>query len=414
MQAVIISCGTELVTGQCMDTNSAWIAAQLTPLGIDVQRHITLGDDVNSLSNAVRESLTGVEITVMTGGLGPTLDDITRDALAFALDSRLEENTDALTQIRLFFNRWQRPMPDSNLRQTMIPKGCDVIPNPRGTAPGILFRRGNRVLAALPGVPAEMRAMFTASVLPLVSAQTGQGRTTSARLLCFGISEARLGETLADLMARGRNPQVGTTASEAVLSVRILSTAADHAESAQKMAADLTEIRHRLGNLIFGEGDETLESAVAKLLTASRRTLATAESCTGGLLAKRITDVPGSSAYFLRGYVTYSNEAKCDMLNIPVEEIARHGAVSEPIAAAMASRARAVSGADFALSITGIAGPAGGNLPEKPVGLVYIGLAGESGVRVEKFLMGEHLTRREIRDRSCKSAMNLLRLELLV
>ena len=413
MDAVIISCGTELTTGQCVDTNSAWLSAQLTPVGVHVVEHVTVSDDVDDLVSVIRRAFHAVNLVIITGGLGPTQDDVTREAIAAALEVPLEDNTEALMQIRAFFERWQRPMPESNRRQAMIPRGCEVIPNPRGTAPGIRLVQGDRSLYAFPGIPAEMQVMFNATVLPELRAVTGRATIEAARLLCFGISEAKLGEMLADLMERGRNPSVGTTASQAVLSVRVLAEGASPEEARELFRADADEIRRRLGTTAFGEGDDTLEAVVARLLLEQHKTISTTESCTGGLLAKRLTDIPGSSAYFLRGYVPYTDAAKVELVGVPAELILQHGAVSERVAEAMAIGCRRATRSDYALSITGIAGPSGGSPPEKPVGLVFISLAHSAGVETLRVFCGEHLTRVEIRDRSCKTALNLLRLRLL-
>lgn len=413
MKAEIISIGHELITGQSVDTNAAWLAAQLSAVGGAVTRHVTVGDDVATLCAVIRAALASADLVVMTGGLGPTADDLTREAVAAAIGEPLEENQDALQQITAFFTRWQRPMPDSNRVQARLPRGCRVVPNPRGTAPGIAFAADKRRLFALPGVPAEMKAMFRAAILPLVTAETAGSCTCTARLLCFGTSEARIGEAIADLMVRGRNPLIGTTASEGVISVRIHALGADPADAQQLIDADVATVRQRLGRIVFGADDDSLEAVVGRLLTERSRTVATAESCTGGLLAKRLTDVPGSSAYFLRGLVTYSNEAKTDLLGVPAALIESEGAVSDAVARAMATGCREMAGADYAIGITGIAGPAGGSPPEKPVGLVFVALAGLARVDSKRLLLGEHLTRAEIRDRSCKIALNLLRLELL-
>ncbi len=413
MNAVIISCGTELVTGQCVDTNSAWLSARLTAAGVRVAAHVTVGDDAEELAGAVRKALQEAELVLLSGGLGPTPDDLTREAIASAIDEPLLENTEALAQIVRFFERWQRPMPESNRRQATLPRGCGVIANPRGTAPGIRHVRGDRRLYAFPGVPAEMKAMFEAEVGPLLSQLTGGARTKSACLRCFGISEARLGELLADLMQRGRNPSVGTTASQAILSVRVLAEG-DSAEAARRLlSTDVSDIRRRVGSPIFGENDDTLEGIVAGLLVAQGKTIAVAESCTGGLLAARLTDVPGSSAYFLRGYVAYSNAAKTELLGVATDLITEQGAVSEPVARAMAAGCRERAGTDYAIAITGIAGPAGGS-PDKPVGLIFIALAESTDVRVSRHLLGEHLSREEVRDRACKTALNMLRLRLVL
>jgi nicotinamide-nucleotide amidase len=423
MKSVIISCGTEIVTGQCVDTNSAWLSQRLTAGGVEVIAHTSVGDDLERISDAIRRGRAEADLVIITGGLGPTRDDVTRDAVAMALERPLQENAEALAQITEFFRRWQREMPESNRVQAMIPQGCEVIPNPRGTAPGIAYietagasaspltKGGIRGVVALPGVPAEMKAMYEAYVAPRIGHEGGPC-TLSARLHCFGISEAKVGETLADLMARGRNPLVGTTASQAVITVRILASGENGPVARTLLDTDRSEIGRRLGSVVFGEEDDTLHSVVARLLLERRQTVATAESCTGGLLGKLLTDVPGSSAYFLRGYIVYSNEAKRDLLGVPVEMVERHGTVSEEVARHLASSARVRAASNVAVSITGIAGPGGGS-QEKPVGLVYIGLAHAEGTEVRRILFGDHLAREEIRDRSCKTALNMLRIKLL-
>ncbi len=413
MHAVILSIGTELTTGQNVDTNSAWAAAELTHLGLRVAEHVTVGDQVGAIRAAILRALDESDVVIVTGGLGPTPDDLTRQALDEAINQPLEEHGEALAQIRKMFERLQRPLSGSNKIQAMIPRGCEVIPNAHGTAPGIRYRRDKVQLFALPGVPAEMKAMFLACVAPVLRGLTGGTRTHQARLVCYGISEAKLGDLLGDLMNRDRNPLVGTTASCGVLSVRVVAQGKDEADAKRLVAAEITEIRRRVGQALFGEGDDTLESVVARLLSQHHYTIATVESCTGGLLAKRLTDLPGSSDHFLRGYVTYSNEAKSDLVHVAPELIVSSGAVSAPVAEAMASGCRTAAGADFALSITGIAGPTGGIPPEKPVGLVYLGLADSAGVEVKRLLLGDHLSRADIRDRACSAALNLLRLRLL-
>ncbi len=413
MNAIVISCGTELVTGQCVDTNSAWLSTRLTAVGVHVVGHVTVGDDAARLSAAIRRALDEAELVIITGGLGPTPDDLTREAIAEAIHEPLQENAEALSQIRGFFERWQRPMPESNRRQAMTPRGCEVIANSRGTAPGILYRKDHRRLYALPGVPAELKAMFDSALAPMLDELSGGSRIESARLPCFGISEARLGDVLADLMRPGRNPAVGTTASQAILSIRVLAHGSSQAEARRLLDNDVAEIRRRVGEPIFGEGEDTLEGVVGALLRARGETISVAESCTGGLLAKRLTDIPGSSDYFLQGYITYSNASKMDLLGVPQALLTEHGAVSEAVARAMAAGCRERAGTDYAIAITGIAGPTGGSPPSHPVGLVYIALAHSGGVEVVRHLLGEHLTRDEVRDRACKVALNMLRLQLV-
>ncbi len=413
MQAVIVSVGTELVTGQVVDTNAAWLAGELTSVGVGVVEHVTAGDEADQLLGVLREALEKADLVIVTGGLGPTADDVTREAFAAAIAEPLEENAEAVVRLEAFFRRLQRPMSESNRVQALIPRNCTALPNDRGTASGIGWVRDNHYLFALPGVPTEMKAMFTGSVMPLLSRRVGPARTIEARLHCFGISEARLGETLADLMGRDRNPLVGTTASDGIVTVRILARGDDPSEAVRLLEADAAEVRKRLDKAVFGEGDDGLQEAVARLLLQQHKTVAVAESCTGGWLAKRLTDVPGSSAYFLRGYIAYADQAKTDLLGVPQELIKAGGAVSAPVARAMVIGCRDAAGADLALSITGIAGPGGASPPEKPVGLVFIGLADSAGVQVKRILFGEHLRRDQIRDRSCKTALNMLRLRII-
>jgi len=410
MRASIISIGDELLRGQVVDTNSAWLAERLEALGVRLERHVTVGDGVEVIAAATIEALRDSEVVVLTGGLGPTLDDVTRAGVAWALGVDLYEDPEALRQIEGFFVQAQRSMPEANRLQAQMPRGCTVIANPRGTAPGVSATVGQARLFALPGVPAEMKAMFGQTIAPALGGPEARESTQTRCLHCFGAAEATIGEALAALMERGRNPEVGTTASAGVISVRITATGTDAEVLGEEAAA---EVRRRLGDLVFGEGDQTLESVVGRLLTRAGQTVATAESCTGGLLAKCFTDVPGSSAYFVQGYITYSNHAKVDLLGVPVELLEREGAVSALVAEAMARGCHTAANADFALATTGIAGPDGGRPPEKPVGLVYVALATAEGVEVKRLILGDYLARAEIRDRAAKVARNMLRLRLL-
>ncbi len=413
MEAFIISIGEELTTGQLLDTNSAWLSESLTRLGIRVTEQVTIGDDVERIASAIRRGMEQADVVMATGGLGPTPDDLTRAALASALDQPLEENADALDRIRAMFERWQRPFDAANRVQALIPKGCRPIPNLRGTAPGILCDGQDAAVFVLPGVPGEMKAMFSAEVLPVISRDVGETRTSQDSVLSYGISEAKIGTMLGDLMERGRNPTVGTAASHGVIAIRVIATGVSGEDAECKVKTDISEIEGRLGDAVFGREGDSLETAVAGLLESRGLTIATAESCTGGSLTKRLTDTPGSSAYLLRGYVTYANESKTELLGVPAEMIQAYGAVSEAVAGAMASGCRTAAGADLALSITGIAGPTGGDPPDKPVGLVYLGLADADHVDVRRVLLGEHLDRHEARERAASAALNLLRLFLV-
>ncbi len=412
MNAVLISIGDELVTGRTVDTNSAWLAGRLTALGITILAHETVGDDRAEIRHAIDEAARRADWVLVTGGLGPTLDDLTRQALAEAMDAPLELRQAFVDQIADMFRRFGKTMPEQNKVQAMFPVGSKAIANTCGTAPGIQARLHDADVFVMPGVPREMKVMFERDALPQLLARAGGHVTLTETLWTFGQGESTVGEQLADLMQRGLNPAVGTTAQDAKIGVRLLATGASRDEAEALLAATVEAIRGRLGALIYGRGEQTLSEAVGSLLREKGQTVATAESCTGGWIAKSLTDIPGSSAYVLSGFVTYSNEAKTSMLGVPAELIERHGAVSARVAEAMALGCRSRTGADWAISVTGIAGPTGGTA-EKPVGLVFVGLAGPEGCHVRAFRLGDHLNRIAIRSRTRWAALNMLRLALL-
>jgi nicotinamide-nucleotide amidase len=413
MKAHLISIGTELTTGQVVDTNAAWLAARLTERGVEVAGKTTLPDELHPLVENVKRIAAECDLVILSGGLGPTDDDLTRSALAEALGVALVTDAASLENLRRFFRVRNREMAPSNAVQAMRPEGSRPIENPCGTAPGIHVRVGSAEVFALPGVPREMRRMFEADVAPRIAASGGGRSVVSMSLHTFGCTESELGERVKDLMKRGRNPTVGTTATEGVISLRLHAAGESPEAAGALLDRDVAELEKRLGRRIFGRDGETMEAVVARLLIEQAATVATAESCTGGLVAKRLTDVPGSSAYLVQGVVSYANEAKTRLLGVPAALIETHGAVSREVAEAMAVGARTRAGTDYALSLTGIAGPSGGT-KEKPVGLVYLGLAYEGGVKVSEIRCGRHQPRDEIRARAATAALNLLRLKLLV
>lgn len=412
MKAIVISIGDELTLGQTVDTNAAWLAQQLARVGITCESHLTVGDDRRSIGDAIRSASRGAGLVLVTGGIGPTPDDLTRAALADVLGVELRIHQRSLDRIVDYFRERKRPMAPANRDQAMIPVGAEAIDNTCGTACGIGARVGEADIFVMPGVPDEMRTMFRRSVLPGLESVAAGACILQRTLHTFGMSESEIGERIGDLMVRDRNPSVGTSASEAVISIRVNACGESAGKAASLAAGDLAEIRRRLGRSVFGEDDETLADAVARHLVDGRKTVAVAESCTGGLVAKRLTDVAGSSAYFVQGMVTYSNEAKRRALGVSMELIDRHGAVSREVAEAMATGCRRLAETDYGLSATGIAGPAGGTAA-KPVGLVHIALASGAGVTARELHLGEHLERRQVRDRAAKCVLNLLRLELL-
>ena len=411
MKVHILSIGTELTMGQTVDTNAAWLSAQLAAQGIPCEQHVTISDDLEPIRRAISTACRDADLVLITGGLGPTDDDLTRQALADAMNATLVLHQESLDRIAAFFAARKRSMSPANHIQAMFPLGATPIENTCGTAPGIHARIGNTDVYCMPGVPREMTTMFTRDILPRLLTLGGGRALVQRTLRTFGGAEADIGERIADLMKRGRNPTVGTSAADMIISIRINALANTPNEAAQMAEADVREVRARLGDWVFGEGDDTLQSAVGRKLIECGRTISTAESCTGGLIAKRLTDVPGSSAYMMQGFVTYSNQAKHTLLGVPMALIDQYGAVSAEVARAMAEGCRKVSATDYAISVTGVAGPTGGTAA-KPVGLVYIGISNSIATEVRELRMGGHLARDEIRDRTAKVALGMIRQSL--
>ncbi len=413
MKASILSIGDELVLGQTVDTNTAWISKQLAAVGCDIVAHATVGDDQLGIETAVRELSQRVDVVVISGGIGPTEDDLTRQALAALLDAPLEPNAEWMAVMEGYFARTNRKMPESNRVQGLIPRGATMIYNHAGTAAGIRCRFGTCEVFSTPGVPKEMKAMFTRDVLPWIAERSGGAVVASRILHTFGLGESAVGEKLGPLMMRSRNPSVGTTVANGFVSLR-LNVRAPSKETAEQLL-DETEnaCREKLGDLVFATGENpSLGAVVLNLMCKEppRETIALAESCTGGLVAKMLTDIPGCSPCLQYGWVTYANEAKTSELGVPEAMLKEHGAVSEPVARAMATGARDRAKSTFSLAITGVAGPDGGT-EEKPVGTVWIALASPDGVFARKFNM--HGDREMVRDRSAKMALSMLRFKIM-
>ena len=478
MQAIILSIGDELVLGQTVDTNSAWLSQQLAAIGLAVAGHMTVSDDQAAIETAITYALAHCEFLLISGGIGPTADDLTRQALAAVMGVPLELNEQWLAKLAEFFKSRGRDMPEINKVQAMIPHGAKMIENRAGTAAGIdalvkmpirlsapwveglvvveerLQREKTRLAApqrvsdeymqqmfgqthtagdlieretharkmrdrleaqtrvfVMPGVPKEMKAMFTRDILPHLQALSDGAVILSRTLHTFGLGESAVAEKLGDLMRRDRNPSVGTTVSNGIVSLRINARYPAPLKAKEQLEETTNACRHALGDLIYGQDDELLSDVVSQLLFQSPGiTVTTAESCTGGLLAKMLTDTPGSSAYFKRGWVTYANEAKTELLGVAPDLLQEHGAVSEPVVRAMASGARERANSTFALAISGIAGPDGGT-PQKPVGTVWLALAHPNGCDARMFIFSGD--REMIRDRSAKMALTMLRFQLL-
>ena len=413
MNAIILSVGDELVLGQTVDTNSAWLSARLTANGVMTDYHKTVADDQAAIVAAVREAAAVADFVIMTGGLGPTPDDLTRQALADVLGKPLDLHPPSLERIRTFFKGLGREMPPSNRVQAMVPRGGEILDNDWGTAPGIKLRIGHSSVYAFPGVPREMMPMFDRFVLPALARKAGRTILTET-LQTFGAGESIVAEKLGELMRRDGNPLVGTTVSGGIVSVRVRSDFPTPELARKHLTRVAAEVEQRLGTLVFGRGPATIQEAVGRLLQQAGRTVATAESCTGGLVARLLTDIPGASAYYRGGWVVYANALKQHALGVPETALAAYGAVSEEVARLLAVHAMRKAGADYALAISGVAGPGGGTA-EKPVGTVWLALAaggaGTARVMAERCLFPGD--REAVRDRAAKAALNLLRLHLL-
>src|SRR5215203_5092272 len=389
--AEIVTIGTEMLLGDLVDTNTAWISQRLAGLGVGIYRHTTVGDNPDRIVDALREASSRSTLVITTGGLGPTSDDLTNACIATLIGREMVEYPEAREHVDDMFAKFGREPTENNYKQALFPEGTALIPNPVGTAMGALLEWEGTLFATLPGVPVEMKSMLGETLEPLLRARS-EGRIVSKTLHFAGIGESALAEKVQDFLD-ATDPTVAPLAGQGRVRLRITTRANTEEEAQEKIRPVEREV-------------------IARLLEKRGATLALAESCTGGLLAKRLTDMPGSSAYFTEGLVTYSNEAKERLLGVPHALLLEHGAVSEPVARAMAEGARRISGADYGLSVTGIAGPDGGT-EEKPVGLVFVGISYAEGTFAEKLdFTAWARSRDSIRERSTNRAFDLLRLRL--
>lgn len=385
MNAEILTIGDELLRGEIVDSNKARIAERLLLLDVECRHQVSVLDDPADMEDAFRRAAQRSDLVLVSGGLGPTRDDLTTEVLARTFDRKLELDDASLAEIEAFFARVGREMADVNRKQAYFPTGADVLPNPIGTAPGFALEAGGAVFYVMPGVPRELDKMMDEQVLPRVEARQStirreadeprsKPRVVRATLLrTFGMGESTLEAELRDL-ARGGDVDLGFRTSFPDNFLRPFARANTAEEADARIAEVVRAISARLGPIVYGIGHETMESVTGELLAKAELSVATAESCTGGLIAERITDVPGSSVYFNGGVVAYSNAAKASLLDVPTSLLESHGAVSEPVARAMAEGARRRFDSDIAVATTGISGPGGGT-PGKPVGLVWIAIA---------------------------------------
>jgi nicotinamide-nucleotide amidase len=388
LSAEILTIGDELLRGEIVDSNKSWLSDRLLSLDIETRFHTSVRDDRGDMTEAFRRARERSEIVLVSGGLGPTRDDLTIEVLAEAFGRKLVLHEPSLEAIRAFFERFGREMAKTNEKQAWFPEGAEVLPNPVGTAPGTMLREGPATFYCMPGVPRELYLMMDEQVLPRIAAARPGGGVVRSRLLrTFGMGESNLEELLGDV-AKDGDVVLGFRTAFPDNFLRPLTRGATAAEADAKLETVVATIRERLGALVYGEGADGLEVVVGRALAAAGRTAAVAESCTGGGLGERFTRVRGSSAWFLGGVVAYANEAKTALLGVPEAMLAEHGAVSEPVARAMAEGVRDRLGADFGIATTGISGPDGGS-DAKPVGTVWIAVArpeAEGGTHAERFL----------------------------
>lgn len=409
LTAEIIAIGSELLAPDRTDTNSLWLTEKLNSIGIEVKLKTIVGDDDARLEEAIKDAVRRSRVVITTGGLGPTEDDITRKVAARALGRRLLLDENVLAWIRARFESFGRAMPERNSRQAMIIDGSEVLDNPNGTAPGLFIEHERTSVVLLPGPPRELRPMFENLVKARLAAKSGNLRVLRRVLRVAGMGESAVDELIAPVYTQYENPQTTILFNQSEIEIHLTAQARTEAEAEALLDHLSGELEDKLGQAVFSFYGESMEEVIGLKLSVAGYTLAVAESCTGGLIAQRLTDVPGSSKYFIEGVIAYSNDAKIRTLGVEPMLLLEHGAVSAPAAEAMAAGVRRLAGTDFGLSVTGIAGPDGGT-EDKPVGLVYIALA--SDVLTEHRKLNLPGDRHLVRWRASQAALDLLRRRL--
>src|SRR5213082_2591014 len=410
LSAEIIAIGSELLSPNRSDTNSLWLTDQLNRIGIDVKLKTIVGDDDARLEEVVKDAVKRSRVVITTGGLGPTEDDITRKVVARALGRRLTLDETMIDEIRTRFQSFGVTMPERNSRQAMVIDGSEVLPNPNGTAPGLYLEHAGCAIALLPGPPRENQPMFENHVQARLEKLSGETRFARRVLRVAGMGESAVDEKIAPIYSQYENPQTTILFNSSEIEIHLRAHGRTEAE-AESLLDDLSlKLEKELGNSVFSFRGETMEEVVGRRLAMTEFTLAVAESCTGGLIAQRLTSVPGSSKYFIEGVVTYSNESKTRLLGVDKKLIREFGAVSQQVARDMARGVRHRANSDFGLAVTGIAGPDGGS-EEKPVGLVYIALADDAHTEHRRFVLPGD--RELIRWRASQAMLDMLRRRLI-
>jgi len=414
MKAEVIAVGSELLTPSHIDTNSLYLTEKLNELGIELQGKSVAADDRSTLKRIVGDALDRSDLLILTGGLGPTDDDLTRDVVSDLVDRPLEYHADIFESIEKRFAARGMQAPEINRRQAMVPQGAAILPNRNGTAPGLWIEAGSKRIVLLPGPPRELKPMFETVIAERLIPLAGANRLFRRVLRVTGRSESYVEEQMQPLYAKwlAASPKITTTilASLGQIELHLTALASEVAACGRALDVAVEEVRTALGNDLFSVNGETMQQVVGELCRARGVRIAAAESCTGGLVMARLTEVPGSSDYVDRGVVVYSNEAKIGLLGVPAEMIAEHGAVSEPVAEAMARRMALMAGTDLAFGVTGIAGPSGGT-PEKPVGTVAVAAAwrkdGKTEARVKtfQFIGGREM----VRFQASQAALDMVR-----
>lgn len=409
MKVEIITVGTEILLGDILNTNTHYLSNELANMGVDVYYQITVGDNEKRLLNQLEESFKRSDLVILTGGLGPTEDDLTKEACAKYFNLEMEFHQPSWDKIIEIHNRMKRIPTENNKKQAYFPLGSKILPNEYGTAPGCIMEKGNKTIIVMPGPPREMKPMFDNFVKPFLQ-KDSKDVLQSKVLRIIGIGESKVENDLLDLIQNQINPTIATYAKDGECTVRITAKGKDSEEVEKLILPVAKEIKNRFKESVYGEDETTIEDEVAKLLVENNLTIAVAESCTGGMVSSSLINYPGISSVFIEGCVTYSNEAKMMTLNVKEETINSVGAVSEQCAIEMAQGVAKRHNTNIGLSTTGIAGPEGGS-EEKPVGLVYMGLKINDKTIVKKYIFNGN--RQQIRDRACKTLLNDLRLELL-